>query len=428
MALDARAVPNATIRKITWRIMPLPFVLGLVSIIDRTNISYAALEMNKDLGFSTTVYGLGAGILFLGYFLFEVPSNLLLERIGARRWLARIAVTWGIIAAAMALVHNETVFYILRFLLGVAEAGLFPGVVLYLTYWFPARYRARATGLFMLSVPIASVIGAPMSGWLVGLDDVLGMSGWQFMFVVQGVPAILLGVLLWRLLIDRPADASWLEPAERDWLNGELAAEADRAAPSHRMSTGLRSGKVWAFTAVYFCYAIGQYGLIFFLPQIIKRMDFTNTQVGFIGTLPYIVGAIAMVVITRSSDRTGERRWHFAGSMLVASAGLVGAALTMSVPVVALMFLVIVGIGAFGALGTFWPLPTTMLTGTAAAAGIAVINSVGNTGGFVGPYAVGYLTDHLGGFLPGLLLLAAFAAAGGVTYVLISRRGSTVGP
>lgn len=421
MALDTRAVPDAVIRKITRRVLPLPFALGLVSIVDRTNVSYAALEMNKDLGFSSAVYGLGAGVLFFGYFLFEVPGNLMLERFGARRWLARIAVTWGVIAAAMALVRDETVFYLLRFLLGAAEAGLFPGVVLYLTYWFPLRYRARATGLFMLCIPCASIIGAPLSGWLVGQDGVLGMSGWQFLFLIQGAPAIVLGLLLWGLLTDRPEDAPWLDPADRDRLTAELHAEAGRTDSAQRLSAGLRSGRVWAFTAVYFCFAIAQYGLIFFLPQILKKMDFSNTQVGFVGAVPYLAGAIAMVLISRDSDRTGERRWHYAASMLVMAAGLAGTALTLANPALALVCLAVVGIGAYGSLGTFWPLPTTLLAGTAAAAGIAVINSVGNIGGFVGPYAVGYLSDHTGGFAPGLIVLAVFAAVGAVVFLLASR-------
>ncbi|GAA4206513.1 MFS transporter [Actinocatenispora rupis] len=420
MAAAPGSAESATLRAIGRRVLPLPFLLGLVSILDRTNISYAALEMNADLGFSATVYGLGAGILFLGYFLFEVPSNLALQRFGARRWLARIAVSWGVIAAAMALVHDETVFYLLRFLLGVAEAGLFPGVVLYLTYWFPARHRARATGWFMRSVPVASILGGPLSGWL---DGVFGLSGWQFLFVVQGLPAVALGVVLWRLLPGTPAEARWLTAAQRAWLSTELAADAATAAPGHRLTDALRTGRVWAFTAAYFCYAIGEYGLIFFLPQIVRRMHFTDTEVGFVGAVPFLVGAAAMVLVARSSDRTGERRWHFAGSMLVMAAGLLGAALSMSVPPVALGFLVLVGVGAFGALGTFWPAPTALLTGTAAAAGIAVVNSIGNIAGFAGPYAMGYLVDRTGGFLTGLVMLAVFAAGGAAVYLAAARPG-----
>ena len=422
MSSDALSSPEAPVRgdevmrRILIRVMPLPVLLGLICIIDRTNIAYASLQMNEDLGLSATAYGFGAGILFFGYFLLEVPSNLALRRFGAGRWLARIAITWGIVSGATAFVWDEASFFVLRFLLGVAEAGLFPGVVLYLTYWFPRQYRGRAMALFMACIPISSIVGGPVSGLLLTADGFLGLRGWQLIFLVEALPAVVLGLLAAWFLLDSPDRARWLSDAERRWLVAQLQREEGEAAPSRHDTIGaaLRNRYVWLFTIMYFCFACNSYGVSFFLPRIAAGFQLTEVQVGLVSAVPYAVGLVAMLWVGRRSDRTGERRLHFAVPMVIGGLGLLGTGLALSVPILALLFASIAVAGLMSALGTFWPRPTALLSGTVAVAGIALINSFGNIGGFVGPYVFGFLTDLSGGgyTLP-LLFLTALALLGG---------------
>lgn len=377
-------VGRATLRKVALRLIPFMFLLYVVSFLDRVNVSFAALQMNEDLGFSDAVYGLGAGIFFIGYFLFEVPSNLILERVGARIWIARIMISWGVISAAMFLVTGPVSFYVLRFLLGVAEAGFFPGMILYLTYWFPARERARAVALFMTAVPIAGVIGSPLSGWLLTLDGFAGLAGWQIMFLAEGIPAILLGIVVLRYLPDGPDDAGWLEPGERGWLRDALEREnrikSDRGEYTTRQA--LLNGRVWLLALVYFGVVVCLYGFGLWLPLIIE--DFSGLGefgVGLLGAIPYFVAAFGMVPFARHSDRTGERRWHVAIPAFIAAAGLVLTGLVGASSALQMVMLTVGALGIYSCLGTFWSLPTAFLSNTAAAAGIALINSVGNLAG-----------------------------------------------
>ena len=425
MQPSASELEQSTIRKLDRRIIFIPFILAVVSFIDRVNISYAALQMNSELGLTVTTFALGAGILFVGYCLFEIPSNLVMQKVGARRWLARIAITWGLVTMGMAFVGVIWSFYTLRFLLGVAEAGLFPGVYLYLTYWYPDAHRGKANALFLTCIPIAVIVSAPLSAWLVSFDKtIMNLSGWQLMFLVEGAPAILLGFIVLACLPDRPRDVAWLSPAEKAWLTDTLEREV-RAASSegrHDFGYALRSPTVWGFVIAYFCYACGSYGLTLFLPQILAQLKFTTLQTGFVGALPYVAGLVAMVANGKHSDATGERRWHFALPMLVAAAGLSMAGMTMAQPLLALMFLTVAGAGLYASLAAFWARPMAFLVGTAAAAGIALINSLGNIGGFAGPYMVGYLKSATGDYSAGLIVLAGLLAAGAVIWLLLRDR------
>lgn len=413
--------------KVTRRLIPFMFVLYIVAFLDRVNVGFAALQMNEDLGFSEAVYGLGAGIFFIGYFLFEVPSNLILERVGARVWIARIMVTWGIISMAMFFVQGPTSFYVLRFLLGVAEAGFFPGMILYLTYWFPARERARAVALFMTAVPIAGVIGSPLSGALLTLDGLAGLAGWQILFLVEGLPAVILGFVVLFYLPNGPNDARWLEPEERGWLREALERE-NRIKADHGRYTvrqALTNGKVWLLCAVYFGIVTSLYGVSLWLPLIIE--DFSGLgdfAVGLLAAIPYVAAAAGMVVFARRSDATGERRWHVAVAAFIGTAGLILTGLVDAVPALEMAALALAALGIYGTLGTFWSLPTAFLSGTAAAAGIALVNSFGNLGGFVGPFVVGYLTETTGSFYTGLLFLATLVLAAGLLTLAVRHERS----
>jgi ACS family tartrate transporter-like MFS transporter len=382
--------------------------------------------MNEGLGFSDTIYGIGAGIFFIGYFIFEIPSNLIMEKVGARIWIARIMLTWGIISSAMFLVSGETSFYILRFLLGVAEAGFFPGMILYLTYWFPARERARRVALFMTAIPISGVFGSPLSGAILTLDGFAGLAGWQIMFLAEGIPAVLLGIVVLRFLPDGPDEAGWLETEERSWLRGALERE-NRIKSEHGEYTtrqALTNGKVWLLSAIYFGVVTSVYGVSLWLPLIIEDLSgFGTFAVGLLGAIPYLAGAIGMVLFAQHSDATGERRWHVAVAAFIATVGLVLTGATAS-PVVEMAALTLAALGIYSTLATFWSLPTAFLSGTAAAAGIALINSVGNLGGFVGPYVVGFLSDATGSFYAGLLLLAVLILVAGVLALAVRHERS----
>jgi ACS family tartrate transporter-like MFS transporter len=405
------------VSKASIRLLPFLGLLYIVSFLDRVNVGYAALTMNADIGLSASAFGLGAGIFFLGYFVFEVPSNLILQRVGARVWIARILVTWGLISMAMAAVTGPLTFYAVRLLLGIAEAGFFPGIILYLTYWFPAAVRGRIIGWFMLAIPIANVIGAPLSTFLLD-HPIASLTGWQTMFVVEGIPAVLLGFVVLRWLPDRPSEAHWLSSDERAALESALTQDAP---PTTRLRDGLTSVRVWLLALVYFGLVIGLYGLGFWAPQIIRTFgDLTNSQIGALAAIPYLFAGIAMVVWGRHSDATGERIRHVTIPAWIGAAGFAVSALALP-PAASLAALTAGAIGIYAALPVFWTLPTAMLGGTAAAGGIALVNSFGNLGGYLGPYAVGWLKDTTGGYAAGLQVLAAGMALAGVI-VLISGR------
>lgn len=422
-SLAAAAYERTLLSKIRWRLLPFMFLCYVVSYLDRVNVGFASLQMNRDLGLSATVYGLGAGIFFIGYFLFEVPSNLIMQRVGARWWIARIMVTWGVISAAMMFTQGVASFYTLRFLLGLAEAGFFPGMILYLTYWFPEGERAKTVALFMTANALAGVIGGPLSGALLTMHGLGGLTGWQWLFLLEGIPAVVLGLVVLVFLPNGPHDASWLSAGERAWLQQRLSSE--HAGHDRRtVRQVLSNGQVWHFSLLYFALVIALYSISFWLPQILKRLSGSSDLiVGLVSALPYVVAAIGMVWIGRHSDRQGERRWHVAGPALVAAVGLVLSTLTDSTAL-AIAAVSLAALGIWGALGPFWAMPTAVLRGSAAAAGIAWINSVGNLGGFVGPYAVGLLKDLTDGF--GAAMWALAAALVGAAILALRVRTETV--
>ena len=402
--------------KVAWRLAPLLMLCYFVAFLDRVNVGFAALAMNRDLGFNAAIFGFGAGVFFFGYFFFEVPSNLVLEKVGARVWIARIMFTWGLVSAATALVWNAPSFYAARFLLGAAEAGFFPGVLLYLTYWFTAEHRARMVGLFMAAVPVSGVIGAPLSGWLLGLDGTLGLHGWQWLFILEGLPSMLLSVVVWLWLTDRPSAARWLTAAEREQLEESLARErAHRdAVRKYRLGEALANGRVLALSLLYLGLVTGLYGVTFWLPQIVKGFGgVSDLEVGFIVAVPNLAAAIAMVLWTRRSDRTRERPWHVALPAFVGCLGLVASA-TVSHPILSTLALGVALIGIYAAIATSWTLPTAFLTGTAAAGGLALINSIGNLGGFAGPYFMGWIKTATGEYSLALLIIGIGLALSGL--------------
>ena len=413
-----------THRKVAKRLIPFLMLCYFVAYLDRVNLGFAALDMNKALGFSATVFGWGAGIFFIGYFIFEVPSNIILEKTGARIWIARIMITWGLVSAAMAFVSGPVSFLLVRFLLGAAEAGFFPGIILYLTYWFPAQERAKILGSFMAAIPLSSVIGAPISGWILGATNgVAGLAGWQWLFIIEALPAIVLGFVVLAYLTDKPADATWLEPEERTALQNLLDAER-RAKEAHQhfsLKEALLHPRVFGFGLIYLGIVTSLYGIGFWMPQIIKAFGLTNLQTGFVTAIPFLVGMIAMVLLSRHSDRTMERVWHVAGPAFLGGAGFVWAAYT-SDPFMGMVALTIASVGIFSALPIFWTLPTAILTGTAAAGGIAFINSVGNLGGFVGPYAIGWVKDATGSYASGMVVLACTLIGAGILTVALGHR------
>jgi len=399
-----------TMARVSRRLIPFLIVCYFIAYLDRVNVSFAALTMNKDLGLSASAYGLGAGIFFLSYFIFEVPSNLLLAHVGARRWIARIMFTWGIMSGAMAFVSGEISLYVVRFLLGAAEAGFFPGMIFFLTLWFPAAYRARVVGYFMAAIPLSTVIGAPVSTALLGLEGVLGMHGWQWLFILEAVPALLLSVVVLFYLTDKPADAGWLRDDERRWLMDRLAAEeCQRVAVRHyNVLQALLNPHVLALSLVYFGAVATNYGLSFFLPQIVKAFGITNLETGFVSAIPYVVGVVSIIWWGHRSDAKLERRFHTGVAIFIAATGLAVAAF-LDDPWAKMVAFSVAGFGIFGAAPVFWTLPTSFLSGAAAAGGIAIINSIGNLAGFVGPSVMGVIKDKTGSFTDGLLVLAGGA-------------------
>jgi ACS family tartrate transporter-like MFS transporter len=404
--------PSAIVSKVTRRIVPYIFLCYIVNYLDRFNVSFAALQMSSDLGFSEIVYGLGASMFFVGYVLFEVPSNLIMEKVGARLWIARIMISWGAVSTCMLLVKSAASFYALRFLLGVAEAGFFPGMILYLTYWIPAAERARAFALFLTSTSLAGVFGGPISGALFRMEGLYGLKGWQWLFLLEGIPALLLGCVTLVYLVDKPNQAKWLSPVERDRLSRIMDKEHERKRLSHgwTLRQALTHPKVWQLCLLYFSIIISFYGVAFWLPQVVKSFSgLDNPTVATLSALPYVAASIAMVLVANHSDRTGERRWHVAAPAFAGALGL-GAAvyfLQHQSPWLAFVAICVAASGIWSTLGPFWSLPTAFLSGTAAAGGVALINSVGNVGGFVGPYVVGYVRQTTQSFTNGMLVLAA---------------------
>jgi D-galactonate transporter len=423
------AVEIRTLGKVTRRLVPFLIICYFVAYLDRVNVGFAALTMNQDLGLSQTAFGFGAGIFFIAYFIFEVPSNLLLERFGARKWIARIMLSWGILSGTMAFIPaiaratglgNENTFYLLRVLLGVAEAGFFPGIIFYLTLWFPAEYRARIVGYFMAAIPLSTVIGAPISGALLYLHGGVGLAGWQWLFIVEAVPAVILACVVFFYLTDRPADAAWLAPDERAWLTERLELEQRqrRAVRDYSVAQALVNPRVLGLSLVYFGAVATNYGLSFFLPQIVKAFGLNTFITTLVSATPYVVGLVGMVWWGRRSDRVAERRFHTAFPLFIAAAGI-AVSTALDDPLLKMISLCVAGFGIFANLPVFWTLPTAFLSGAAAAAGIAVINSVGNLAGFAGPFAMGWIKDHTGSYTGGLLLLAALGfIAMGIVLVL----------
>ena len=418
-------IEQRTIAKVSRRIVPFLMLCYFVAYLDRVNVGFAALTMNKALGISATAFGFGAGIFFFSYFLFEVPSNLALERFGARKWIARIMRSWGILSGMMAVVSGETGFYVVRVLLGIAEAGFFPGIIFYLTLWFPGVYRARIVGWFMAAIPLSSVLGAPVSGWILSLDGAGGLAGWQWLFILEAAPAVILSVVVWFYLTDRPADAKWLEPDERAWLDRRLAAEIKQKEDVHGLSVvqALLNPRVLALSLVYFGAVAANYGTGFWLPQIVKGFGLSNLQTGFVSAAPYVVGTIGMVWWGRRSDAKMERKGHAAVAFAIAAIGIAGSTL-VEAPMLKMIALSFGAFGVFAVLPVFWTFPTAFLSGAAAAAGIAAINSIGNLAGFFGPFIMGWLKDLTGSFSAGLWAIGGCALMGMVIVLAMKHDTS----
>jgi ACS family tartrate transporter-like MFS transporter len=415
-----------TMAKVTRRLVPFAMLLFILSYLDRANVGFAALQMNQDLGFSPTVYGFGAGIFFLGFFPFEVPSNLIMQRVGVRRWMARIMITWGLIATLMAWVNSATSFYIMRFLLGVAEAGFLPGIILYFSYWFPAEERAKALGLFMSATAISNVIGGPLSAAILSLDGWLGLRGWQLLFILEGLPSIIVGFWVLSYMTDRPEDATWLTTDERNWLSHVVAAERTKkeALTKTTLLQGLTDHRVLMITALCFFLVSGNFGVVFWMPQIIKAFGgLSNMQIGWLTALPYLLAVVAMVWWGRRSDSKRERRLHLAAAAVTGAVGLAASALAPT-PTLSYVALCVATVGLWSMFGVFWAVPSDFLSGTAAAAGFALINSFGALGGFTGPFLVGFVRDRTGSFSASLLVLAAFVLGAAILSVLLRDEWS----
>jgi ACS family tartrate transporter-like MFS transporter len=413
-----------TPRKVARRLLPFLLLLYIACYLDRVNVGFAALQMNQALGLSAAAYGLGAGVFFIGYCLFEVPSNIVLARVGARRWIARILISWGLISSAMMFVRGPASFYSLRFLLGAAEAGFFPGIIYYLGEWFPSYERARVIARFMVAIPLSGIVGGPLSGALLQLGGRAGLAGWQWLFLLEGIPSVVLGVVSLVYLTDRPEVAQWLASAERAWLTDRLRVDRERSVQRRDVSVGkaLSHPMVWQLALQQgLTLSAGLYALSFWLPQIVKEFSgLGDMGVGLITAVPYLTGAVAMVVVGARSDRSGERWLHIAACSLAAAIGFVASALVHT-PVLALAALSLATAGVMSAMGPFWALPGTFLSGAAAAAGIALVNSLANVMGFATPYALGLIKDAVGGYTVGLVLLALLPLAGAVLALRLRR-------
>ena len=427
--MDARFTPEfrrRTIVKVSWRLLPLVVVAYLVAYIDRTNVAFAALTMNKDLGITAYLYGLGAGIFFLGYALFEVPSNIVLEKVGARLWIARIMITWGIISGLMAAATGPISFLVLRFLLGVAEAGFFPGMILYFTYWFPAQYRGRVISTLFIAVPLGNALASVVSGAVLEMDGVWSLHGWQWVFIIEALPAVLLAFVVLMRMTDRPAVANWLNADEKEWLETELKAERAKieTAGSVTLLRALTDSRVLILSMIYFTSVVASYGITFFLPQIVKGLGHSNFVTGLLTAIPYVIGVIGLICWGHSSDRHKERRRHLIAASTVAAIGLAGTAFFTG-SAWALATMSVAAVGLYGSRPCFWPMPSQFLTGASAAVGIALINSIGNLGGYVGPFVVGWIKDSTNSFEMGVYFLAGCALLSAlITYVARRATGA----
>ncbi|WP_175923236.1 MFS transporter [Burkholderia latens] len=417
------AFEEATYRKVSWRLTPLLLLCYVVAYLDRVNVGFAKLQMASDLNLSDTVYGLGAGIFFFGYFLFEVPSNIILHKVGARVWIARIMATWGVISILTMFVTTPAMFYVMRFLLGVAEAGFFPGVILYLTYWYPAHRRGRMTTFFMTAVALSGVIGGPISGFILkAFNGVSGWHGWQWLFLLEGIPSVLAGVLVFFALDDRIANAKWLTDDEKALLARNVDAE-EATKEDLPLGTVMSSPRVWLMALIYFSFVMGLYGVGFWLPTIIKTTGVTDTvTIGLLSAVPYAAAVIAMILIARSADRRRERRWHLAIPAAFGAVGLVLSVIWAHETALAMLGLTLATMGILTTLPLFWSLPTAFLGGAAAAAGIAMINSIGNLAGFLSPYLMGWLKQATGTNDAGMYMLAGFLVLGGLLALSVPKR------
>jgi D-galactonate transporter len=408
-----------TYRKVFWRIVPFLMLCYVVAYLDRVNVGFAKLQMSQDLGFSETVFGLGAGIFFFGYFLFEVPSNLLMHRLGARVWIARIMITWGLMSGVFAFVRTPTQFYILRFLLGLAEAGFYPGVILYLTYWFPSHRRAKIIAVFMSAIPVSGIFGNPLSGWIMEtFHGGSGFHGWQWMYVIEAVPALAIGIATLLYLDNSIRSAKWLTAREKTLLEAEIAAqpqEKEKQKHTHSLKAVFADPRMWWMSLIYFAFVTGQYGLTFWMPTFVKSTGITDTfQIGLLSAIPFLAAIVVMNVFGYSADKRRERRWHL---IVPALLGAIGFVITAAFPHNTAISIAALSIAAGGVLTCaplFWSLPTAFLTGSAAAAGIAIINSVGNLAGFVSPYVIGYLKDATHSTSSGMYVLAAMLVVGAI--------------
>jgi len=423
--LADNALGARTIRKMQWRILPFLFLLYVVAYLDRFNIGFAALTMNKDLAISSQQFGLLVGMFFFGYILFEVPSNLLLHRMGARIWIARILITWGIVALLTGFVRNIHELYIARFLLGVAEAGYYPGVVLYLTYWFRHRERAHAIAVVLIGIPVTSIFGGPISGMILDHVHWLGLSSWRWLLVLEALPSVACGVLAYFILPERPEVAKFLTPEEKAWILEELAQEREETIGEHQISVSgtFRNRRVWHLGLIQFTALIGTYSLSSWMPQVLKALSshYSNTVVGWLVVIPQVVGLLSMVAVSRHSDRTQERRYHAAIPVVAGGIGWLLLSASSS-PLVSMVALSLIAAGAYSFFGPFWVLPCEFLTGYAAASGIALINSIGNVSGFVGPFAIGFFKNRTGTMFWGLVFVGACMLLSAVLLALLPKK------
>mgnify|MGYP001570836680 CR=1 FL=1 len=425
-------VGASAMKKAIWRLGPFLGLLYLVAYMDRNNAGFAKLEMTAALQITEAAFGFAAGIFFIGYLLFEVPSNLLLERFGARKWIARIMVSWGLVAALTAFVQDATQFAIARFVLGIAEAGFFPGVLLYLTLWFPRQYRTQVLAVFVLSNPIANAVAAPLSGWMLELHGMWGLDGWQLVFLLQGLPAVLLAFVVFFWLPDRPQDARWLDPTEQRWINDTLAAETAATEQKHgrlRLREVFSNGRLWTLIVLFFGVVFGAYGLGMWLPTIVKSMgDFSNSTTGWIVALPNLCAALVMLPWERAARKQGNIPLQIGITLTITALSLIAAVAAQGTPILALAALCVGMSALFSTTPLFWSLPPMVLTGTAAAAGLAFINSVGNLAGFAGPYAIGWISETTGSAIWGLLLIAGLTLLGATIAFVLSRRADFTVP
>jgi D-galactonate transporter len=414
-------IEERTYRKVTMRIVPFLFICYLAAYLDRVNVGFAKLQMLHELNFSETVYGFGAGIFFLGYVLFEVPSNVIMHKVGARLWIARIMITWGLISGGMAFVHTAWTFYLLRFLLGVAEAGFSPGILLYLTYWYPAKRRGRVTAIFLTAIPMASIFGGPLSGWILNeVSGAHGFSGWQWLFLLETIPSLLLGVVTLLYLDDRVASVNWLDDDEKRIIADNIAREDQEKEELSHLSVAFKTPRVWLLGLIYFCLASGIYIISFWLPTLIKQTGVSDPlQIGLLTAVPYVAAIIAMIAVNSHADRVCERRWHTLIPALITAGGLILTAWAVNNTLLAMAGLVLATAGASTAQSSFWTFPAAFLGGAAAAAGIALINSLGNIAGFASTFLVGWMTDLTHSTSASLYFFAALLAVGGALILTI---------